>query len=85
MVSPQQLKNILEKRKKRGGRETNEKIAPSFTSAWRAELEDLSLLEGKELAARELVACSCIFSATKQGWEKKSLVAGARKWKRAGY
>lgn len=31
-----------------------------MTSCWRAELEDLSLLEGRELAATELVACSCI-------------------------
>lgn len=33
---------------------------PSLASTCRAELEDLSLLEGIELAARELVACSCI-------------------------
>lgn len=33
---------------------------PSLTSAWSAELEDLSLLEGREFAAMELVACSCI-------------------------
>lgn len=29
-----------------------------------AELDDLSLLDGKELAAKELVACSCIFFLT---------------------
>lgn len=34
---------------------------PSLSSCWIAELEDLSLLEGRELAATELAACSCIF------------------------
>jgi len=34
---------------------------PSLISKCGAELDDLSLLDGKELAAKELVACSCIF------------------------
>lgn len=45
--------------------EMSDKIGPSLTSRWRAELEDLSLLEGREFAAIELVACSCIASTTK--------------------
>lgn len=68
-ISSQQL--VIRFRK---GKKKKEKIAPSLTSAWRAELEDLSLLEGKELAARELVACSCIFSGTKG---KKKEVSGS--------
>lgn len=49
--------------------EVKEKKKPSLCSRWRAELEDLSLLEGIELAAMELVACSCIFFCTqKQVW-----------------
>jgi hypothetical protein len=49
--------------------EMSEKIRPSLISSWRAELEDLSLLEGRELAARELVACSCIASTTSRNTE----------------
>lgn len=34
---------------------------PSLISKCGLELDDLSLLDGRELAAKELVACSCIF------------------------
>ena len=41
-------------------KEMSDKVGPSLTSRWRAELEDISLLEGREFAAMELVAWSCI-------------------------
>lgn len=65
-------------------KEMNEKIGPSLTSAWRAELEDLSLLEGKELAARKLVACSCIAS-TIQKTRQFSLAKFWIREKKAGH
>ena len=46
-------------------KEMSDKVGPSLTSSWRAELEDISLLEGREFAAIELVAWSCIASTTK--------------------
>ena len=70
---------------------------PSLSSRWRAELEDLSLLEGRELAAIELVAWSCI-SPSKQtqtrvrgegegerGGEQLRYFSVFRQRKRAGY
>lgn len=43
------------------GKKQSTIFLPSLISKCGAELDDLSLLDGKELAAKELVACSCIF------------------------
>jgi hypothetical protein len=55
-----------------------------LTSSWGAELEDRSLLDGRELAGIELVVCSCIVFSFENQIETKNKIMAFRERKKSG-